>query len=126
MKLVLTSLVRFKKCDINYKLSVISQQGCKIIKNVFVRLYSEPNVVNAFSPNNDNRNDYWDLKALKAYGNFNYKIFDRYGVVVHQGNENSSPWDGKRSGQLLAVGTYYYIIEIHNYKKITGSITLLR
>jgi gliding motility-associated-like protein len=39
----------------------------------------------------------------------------------------SRPWDGTSNGKALPVGTYYYVIDPKNGRKIiTGSVTILR
>ena len=44
-----------------------------------------------------------------------------------KGGENYQPWDGTNSGKELAVGTYYYIIDLDTGDEPqTGPITIVR
>ncbi len=76
----------------------------------------------AVTPNGDNINDTFDIKAGADCG-FTYavKIFNRWGNMVYKNNnylpgENSGNWDGTSqtsvTGSQLPAGTYFYIVEI--------------
>lgn len=87
-------------------------------------------IPNAFSPNNDGINDAFRIQVL-GYFRLNYlKVFNRYGQLVYEGRDLNLPWDGKRNGNPLPVGTYYWIIDgidLHNKRLVkTGSVTLIR
>jgi gliding motility-associated-like protein len=87
-------------------------------------------IPNAFSPNNDGVNDAFRIQ-VQGYFKLNYlKIFNRYGQKVYEGRDLNLPWDGRRNGTPLPVGTYYWVIEgidMHNKVLLrTGSITLIR
>lgn len=87
-------------------------------------------IPNAFSPNNDGINDLFRIQVI-GYFRLNYlKIFNRFGQQVYEGRDLTLPWDGKRNGSDLPVGTYYWVIEgidMHNkLVKRAGSITLIR
>lgn len=87
-------------------------------------------VPNAFSPNNDGVNDQFRIQVT-GYFRLNYlKIFNRYGQQVHEVRDLSLPWDGRRNGNELPVGTYYWVMEgidMHNkLVKKSGSVTLIR
>ena len=88
-------------------------------------------IPNAISPNGDGKNDVWKLDFLSLlYPNASVKIYNRWGEEIYtsEGSYNT-PWDGTYKGQLLPVGTYYYILEL-NDTKITepfkGGILLIR
>lgn len=87
-------------------------------------------IPNAFSPNNDGVNDAFRI-TVQGYFKLNYlKIYNRYGQKVYEGRDLNLPWDGRRNGNHLPVGTYYWVIEgIDMHSKLllrTGSITLIR
>jgi gliding motility-associated-like protein len=89
-------------------------------------LYEDLPIVNAFSPNNDGVNDVWDLSILSSFSNIKVQVFDRGGNMVFQSLGYNKPWNGTKNGQPLPVGTYYYIIDVPGYKKMSGSITILK
>jgi gliding motility-associated-like protein len=115
--------------DIIYTLTVTSDQACAAMDNIRVKVLKQPEVPNAFSPNNDGINDLWNIKYLESYANASVKVFSRYGEVVYQSIKGySKPWDGQFNGINLPVGTYYYIIDpkTKGRKVISGSVTILR
>jgi gliding motility-associated-like protein len=94
-------------------------------------------IPNVFTPNNDNKNDAFDINMMG--GNFyELYIYNRWGELVYEsekdgiGNDGIN-WNGNnhQTGEPCAEGVYYYIF---NYRLITqpsvrnsrGSITLIR
>ncbi|ALR31522.1 hypothetical protein ATE47_13785 [Chryseobacterium sp. IHB B 17019] len=70
-----------------------------------------PNLLNAITPNGDNRNDYIDYSELSYKKNLVFNIFDRYGNKVHQANQFSAyKWDGTMYGKKVPTATYWYEI----------------
>jgi gliding motility-associated-like protein len=113
--------------DRTYVLTVSSAKGCSISEQVFVHVIKSIEPANAFSPNGDGINDTWILKYIETYPNTTVDIFNRYGEKVFFSQGYSIPFDGNYKGKLLPVGTYYYMINPKNGRKIiTGSLTLIR
>jgi len=84
-------------------------------------------VPNAFSPNGDGINDTWVITHLSAYPGATVQVFNRYGQLVFQSENNSKTWDGTYNGKPLPMATYYYIIDLkNNQKKLAGSITIFK
>jgi gliding motility-associated-like protein len=88
-------------------------------------------VANAFSPNGDGINDLFAPKMECIPANYQLSIFNRYGQPVFETRSFQQGWDGRKNGQPLPVGTYYYIITYYNgglasSERFAGSITLLR
>lgn len=70
-----------------------------------------PNLLNAITPNGDNKNDYIDYSELSYKKNLVFNIYDRYGNKVHQANKFSSyRWDGTMYGKKIPTATYWYEI----------------
>jgi gliding motility-associated-like protein len=70
-----------------------------------------PNLLNAITPNGDNKNDYIDYSELAYKKNLVFNIFDRYGNKVHQANQfNAYKWDGTMYGKKVPTATYWYEI----------------
>ena len=113
--------------DQTYTLAVTNAENCVSTDQVTVRVMLNPVIPNTFSPNGDGINDEWTIKYLDSYPKATIQIFNRYGTKVFNGDAKSKSWDGKSGGQDLPVGTYYYVIDPHNGRKIlSGSITILR
>ena len=84
-----------------------------------------------FTPNEDGHNDTWHIPYATDYGDrFEVEIFNRWGerVFHSRGYGADQEWDGKFKGKDLPIGTYYYIIKIHDtkYEPITGAVTIIR
>jgi gliding motility-associated-like protein len=110
-----------------YTVTIRSSQGCVITQKIYVHVIPEVDRHNAFSPNGDGINDTWTLKNIEIYLNSTVEIFNRYGQRVYYSKGFYKPFDGNYKDQALPVGTYYYIINPNNGRKIlTGSLTLIR
>ncbi|MFY7964809.1 MAG: gliding motility-associated C-terminal domain-containing protein, partial [Chitinophagaceae bacterium] len=112
--------------SIAYSIKATSSEGCISLAKTYIKLYKELVIVNAFSPNNDGINDVWDLSVLSDFSNIKVQVFTRGGNVVFQSLGYNKPWNGTNNGQPLPVGTYYYIIDVPGYKKMSGSVTILK
>lgn len=100
--------------------------------SISIKVFDETvlKIPNAFSPNNDGVNDQFRVQVI-GYFKLNYlKIFNRYGQQVHECRDLNLPWDGKRNGADLPVGTYYWVLEgidMHNETvRRKGSVTIIR
>jgi gliding motility-associated-like protein len=85
-------------------------------------------VPSAFSPNNDDKNNTFNIVAsyitLKKF-----EIYNRWGQMVFFTNTLGKGWDGKYKGQDAEIGTYYYFIEYEAYgkkKTLKGDVNLIR
>ena len=64
---------------------------------------------NAFTPNNDGRNDLFRGKGiLRGLRDFEMSVYDRSGNLVYQSFDPTAAWDGRRKGQDLPQGVYVY------------------
>lgn len=104
-----------------------------IILKVHFRPYADLVIPTVITPNSDNHNDYWDIKALENYEIVKIKIYTRWGDEVFsysgsgEGYRNpSNAWNGKYKGRDLPTGGYLYILEIDNQVQFKGTISLIR
>lgn len=86
-------------------------------------------VPNAFSPNNDGNNDYFQIKGL-ALQNLTLMIYDRWGRVAYESKSLDEGWDGTTEGKPAPEGVYMFKLVGEDYdgKKLlyNGSVTLIR
>lgn len=70
-------------------------------------------VPNAFTPNNDNLNDYFYPVPLSncVLSKYSLSIFNRWGELVFQSTSPYGKWDGKFKNQDCPVGTYFYFLK---------------
>ena len=94
-------------------------------------------VPSGFSPNDDGVNDvFFPFGGNEVVSMDNFQIFNRYGGLVYQWQDQFSPndpnvgWDGRVNGELAAVGVYVYSVRLQLYDGretiVKGEITLVR
>jgi gliding motility-associated-like protein len=79
-----------------------------------------------FTPNGDGFNDTWRIKNLDLFSSFEVLIFDRYGKLLKQINQNYVEWDGKYNGQELASDDYWFTLVYDETNKVSGHFSLKR
>ena len=81
---------------------------------------------NILSPNGDGVNDTRIVKNLEFYPNNKVTVYDRAGNIVYSKQGYMNDWAGTYQGNILNQGTYYYLVDLGNEKKMTGFITVVR
>lgn len=110
-----------------YILSATNTAGCESRDSVLVTVLPALIIPNAFSPNGDGINDFWEIRHLSDYPGSRVQVFDRYGKIVFNNTGYARPWDGNMNGRPLPAGVYYYIIDPSNGAgRRQGSVTILR
>jgi gliding motility-associated-like protein len=112
-----------------YKLRVVTVDGCSATDEVEVKVVDKISIPNAFSPNGDNINDKWEIPVLADFAQSFVQVFNRAGQLVFNATSYTSDkyWDGKKNGNPLPVGVYYYIIDLKNGSKpMSGYVTILK
>lgn len=96
-----------------YYVTVTSIQGCSDVDSVFVEREVPPSVLfipTIFSPNGDGLND--DLCVLSdRVVHLKLEIYNRWGEMVFQSNDQGSCWDGTYEGAPVASGAYVYHLQ---------------
>ena len=84
-------------------------------------------IPNVFTPNGDGKNDYFEILGIDnpCIDISRLTIFNRWGLKVFEAEGNQIRWDGSDSGDALADGIYFYVLEGEEFKK-SGSISLLK
>ncbi|HMQ46076.1 MAG TPA: gliding motility-associated C-terminal domain-containing protein [Saprospiraceae bacterium] len=105
----------------SYKLTAFNEVGCIAVDSVFIEVSDERLVYipSAFSPNEDGRNDRFQVFA----GQNNVKliqrlqVFNRWGALVYE-VENIAPheigwgWDGTFQGEKMNPDAFAYVAEV--------------
>jgi gliding motility-associated-like protein len=88
-----------------------------------------PKIYNFVSANNDGINESFSSQGLKnIFTNYKTSIYNRWGVMLWQGNNATADWNGYASKGLTwgnskcPDGTYFYVIEL-NDKEIPEPLT---
>ncbi len=121
-----------------YRVEVSNIAGCSVFDEVTVfvgclagRIY----IPNAFTPNNDGRNDRFYVIGNGVEQIKRMVVFDRWGKEIYSktnipGNNPLYGWDGSYKGIEQPPGVYAYIAEIvcgdGGVFKMHGTITLIR
>nr|WP_246223645.1 MBG domain-containing protein [Fulvivirga kasyanovii] len=104
-----------------------SYESNPVSRDINIYVLPELDIVNAFTPNGDNVNDYWNFVNLELYSVISISIFDNNGTEVYECSGTDCQWDGRYRGKMLPAGAYFYTIDLDNGKRTyRGTVTLLR
>lgn len=88
-------------------------------------------IPNAFTPNDDGKNDVFFAKG-EYINEFEMRIFDRWGNMIYYADSIDKPWNGKvnNSGDIAQQDVYVYQINLKDNKnrkhQYIGSVTLIK
>jgi gliding motility-associated-like protein len=86
-------------------------------------------IPNAFTPNNDSKNDVWKV-FTSGVKYFQATVFDRWGEKVFESSDLQHGWDGTFKGAPVQPGIYTYIVNVTYLDgeviKNQGSLTVLK
>ncbi len=82
-------------------------------------------IPNFVSPNNDGKNDLWEIKGVETLQGFHLEIFNSFGEIIYSSDNYDNTWDATYNGKELPNGNYYYIFakDDQTYK---GFISVVR
>jgi gliding motility-associated-like protein len=83
----------------------------------------------AFSPNGDGYNDYFEIIGIENYPKNTFTIYNRWGSLIYQAQGYHNQWDGKNgnTGADMPVGTYFMVLDLgEGGKPISEYIYLTR
>ncbi|MES2591268.1 MAG: Ig-like domain-containing protein [Bacteroidota bacterium] len=112
-----------------YTVTVTSAQGCIASDMITVTVVANITFANGISPNGDGTNEEWIIDKIDLFPNCVVEIYNRWGELLFQSQGYTETWKGMYKGELLPVGTYYYIINLNDPlfpDAFTGPITILR
>ena len=113
----------------------ITNDRCYTISSFILSLKNcPPKIYNLVTANNDGANDTFYIEGLRdIFTNFKIEIFNRWGNLVWEGNNNTEDWNGfatkgpRIMGDKVTPGTYYYILHLNDpdyAEALTGFIHL--
>ncbi|QNK78911.1 T9SS type B sorting domain-containing protein [Winogradskyella sp. PAMC22761] len=79
-----------------------------------------------FTPNDDDVNDYWQVKGISALfqSNSSVLIFDRYGKLLKELDPLSPGWDGSFNGKIMPTSDYWFKVKLQDGRTFTNHFTL--
>lgn len=113
--------------------------GCQDVSTVTIWVGNDVflYIPNAFTPNGDGLNDYFNYESSGTVEVVRFWIFNRWGEKIFSGVNGGPGWDGTEKGQLANPGVYVYVIDIKykeldddaqptaHIRKFKGSVTLI-
>ncbi len=113
--------------DMRYTIFATSAYGCTNNDEVFVKVAAGIFVPNAFTPNNDGKNDNWRIPFLDPQFGAVVNVYNRFGQLVYHVEGATVDWDGTLNGMPQAAGAYVYYIKFKSgHADMKGSIVLIR
>ncbi len=117
-----------------YTVVVTNQDGCVGSSQFVVTVIPNYNVFipNAFTPNGDGENDFWQIFGnMNGIKQFEIMLFNRIGEKVFDSTDLYFKWDGLYRGEKVPPGVYVYHAKFvwlnnHTDNKYTGSLTVIR
>jgi len=82
-------------------------------------------IPDVFTPNGDGINDGLEIENIRFHPFQKIIIYDRYGQVIYECNNEFIPWDGRINGNIIQ-GTYFYQIIFNPENKKYGKVTVLK
>jgi gliding motility-associated-like protein len=117
-----------------YTVIVTSDDGCSSELTVTIHVLDR-NVVllipDAFSPNGDGVNDKFGLVNAADFDDISLSVYNRWGELVHKGENLNHAWDGIYLGRNQPMDVYVFFISAKSIKtgevfKLSGNVTLIR
>lgn len=120
--------------DTSKTFSIIARSDKGCLDTAYAKVTINPNtkdffIPNAFTPNNDGRND-----VFKVYGSsvkeLTMSIFNQWGQLLFETKDKQRGWDGNYGGHLQPTGVYVYVTKVVFYDNTVytgkGTINLIR
>jgi gliding motility-associated-like protein len=112
-----------------YTITVDAGNGCTdqdTVRVIVTPLVFTERISNALTPNGDGINDAFKIENIEAFRDSELSIFNEYGQLVYNSAPYMNDWKGTYNGGRLPDGTYFYVLQFKESKKIyKGNITLI-
>ncbi len=119
--------------NICYRIDFNDDRGCYPKFTEFCIIVDEKytvDVPNAFTPNEDGRNDKLYVRGFGIKKLLNFTIYNRWGEVVFESTDMAVGWDGKYKDKIQNDETYAFVVNAETWSgKVlskNGYITLLK
>ncbi len=109
--------------------TITDENGCKFSDSVTVFLNGIIYIPNAFTPDNNNLNEFFKAKGFQIKG-FEMWIFNRWGEEIFYTDDIDNGWNGQYRGEDAKPDVYVYKVLYNDFtniqKTLWGHFTLLR
>ncbi|MET0298895.1 MAG: PKD domain-containing protein [Flavitalea sp.] len=120
------------QADATLTLTATTSFGCPTTDVVYIKVYKGPGIYvpNAFTPNDDGKNDRFRPVAVGMSEILYFRIFNRFGQLVYESKDTFTGWDGKTNGYKQPNTTYVWQVAGIDFSGKThvkkGTVTLVR
>ncbi len=115
-----------------YTLTGTDANGCMNtdIVSVTIQVFiDELFIPNMFSPNADGNNDVVVVEG-EELNDYSFRIFNRWGELVFETDDQDVHWDGTQKGKELNAGVFAYVLTYNDIngdaQVVSGNITLVK
>jgi gliding motility-associated-like protein len=121
--------------EYHYRASAVNSLGCAEEQVVTITVIDPCEVekivaANAFTPNNDGFNDYFEIRNDGVSYISLVQVFNRWGEIVFESNSIDDQWDGNFRGEPVNPGVYMYLLKGDcingNVFQLAGNVTVIR
>jgi gliding motility-associated-like protein len=118
-----------------YYVLATNANGCVVIDTLVITVIPRIVFPTGITPNGDGMNDDWEIDYIEWFEHVTVEVYNRWGeqLYYYDGtgpgyDQTGVRWDGYYNGNPLPVGTYYFIVNLHDelIEPMTGPITILR
>jgi len=109
-----------------YIIGIEDNEGCTVTDTVIIKV-AMIDAATAFTPNGDGVNDFWTIGDMSLYPKVEVTIMGRWGQMIFNSIGYEDPWDGTYQGKELPMGSYFFIIDLHEGSDpVTGAVTIMK
>ncbi len=115
-----------------YTAQVVDKNGCSgsASINVVFQKCIPIQIPNAFTPNNDGKNDVFKPVIGVAPTNYTMQVWNRWGKLMFETHDRTKGWDGRYNAELQSSGAFVYVISFIDPDGVsfyrTGTLLLIR
>ncbi len=117
-----------------YSVEITAANACVSSDSISVDINKvSVQVPNAFTPNGDGKNDFFNFVAQGTVEIIEFKVWNRWGQLVYNNDNPTQGWDGKHNGNNAPSDVYVYIIRLRSPSgaeltgfRSKGDVTLIR
>lgn len=115
-----------------YSAQVVDKNGCSgsAVVNVVFQKCIPIQIPDAFTPNNDGKNDVFRPLIGVNPTNYTMQIWSRWGRLMFETHDKTKGWDGRYNAELQASGAFIYIISFIDPDGVAvyrrGTLVLIR
>ena len=118
--------------NMSYIVTAYTPIGCATSDTIFIKALKGPAIYvpNAFTPNDDGKNDRFRFIPVGMKEVNYFRIYNRYGQLVYSSTNAQPGWDGKLNGKRQPAGTYVWMVSGKDYNDAMqtqrGTVVLVR